>query len=103
MRLAAADHRLSDWESLLDELTPRQVTVLQAFQQIEQFGEARADVRAAVTTAAICSSVRMSGQAVDPKDIYKMIAPDASRLKSSTHTPEQVANMIGRAKQKGAG
>jgi len=46
MRLAAQDHRLARWEELLDELTPRQVTVLQAFAQIEGWGKRADDFRA---------------------------------------------------------
>ena len=60
MRLAAQDHRLSKWEELLDELTPRQVTVLQAFAHLEGWGKRADDFRAAVSTSLTMAS--MSGK-----------------------------------------
>jgi hypothetical protein len=51
MRLAAQDHRLASWEDLLDELTPRQVTTLQAFAHIEGWGKRADDFRAAVSSS----------------------------------------------------
>ena len=102
MRLAAADHRLSQWEELLDELTPRQATTLAAFERIEKWGEEREDNRIAVAVAAICSAVSMSGQAVDPVKILEVLRPRRMESQEGFISPEQAASMMSRAKPKGS-
>lgn len=92
MRLAAADHRLARWEDLLDELTPRQVTVLQAFQQLDGFGEQRADVRAAVSATIVASGM---GAKVDAAKVMEAMSP-ANRPKAREMTPDQVARGMSR-------
>lgn len=57
MRLALSEGRLSRWEELLDELTPRQLVVLQAYYQVEPWGEARADLREAVMATSVAAAV----------------------------------------------
>jgi hypothetical protein len=44
MRLAAHDHRLADWETLLDTLTRRQLMVLKAFAEVEGWGKPADDI-----------------------------------------------------------
>lgn len=100
MRLAAADHRLARWEELLDELTPRQVTTLMAFERVEKWGEEREDNRTAIAVAAICQAVSMSGKPVDPAKILEVLRPRA-RPKDGYASPNQVAMMMARAKPKG--
>lgn len=92
MRLAAHDHRLADWETLLDELTPRQVTVLQAFQQLEGWGEQRQDTRAAIVATVTASAM---GAKVDPQKVLEAMSP-AHRPKPREMTPDQVAAGIRR-------
>lgn len=87
MRLAAADHRLSTWEQLLDELTPRQMTVLQAFDRIEKSGEERQDIRSAVCTAATAQA--FTGKQIDPQKILDVLRP--KNKKEKVVTPEQAA------------
>jgi hypothetical protein len=100
MRLAASDHRLANWEELLDELTPRQVTTLQAFQRIERWGEEREDLRAAVGIATIASAVSMSGKPVDPQKIFEVLQPERTKPDDGCVSPNQVAAMMARAKPK---
>jgi hypothetical protein len=99
MRLAAADHRLSRWEELLDELTPQQITTLMAFERVEKWGEEREDNRTAVAVAAICQAASMSGKPVDPSRILEVLRPRA-RPKDNYASPNQVASMMARAKPK---
>jgi hypothetical protein len=96
MRLAAGDHRLSTWEKLLDELTPRQLTVLQAFHRIERSGEERQDIRAAVCTAATAQA--FSGKQVDPQKILDVLRP--KNKKETVVTPNQAAASMSRLRQK---
>lgn len=49
MRLGLAVGR-PDWENLAKELTPYQIQVWRAYEQIEPFGERRADMRMAMNT-----------------------------------------------------
>lgn len=49
MRLGLAVGR-PDWENLAKEMTPYQIQVWRAYEQIEPFGERRADMRMAVQT-----------------------------------------------------
>ena len=56
MRLAAHDHRLADWQALLDTLTRRELTILKAFAQIEGWGKFGDDHRAAVQTTILGSA-----------------------------------------------
>jgi hypothetical protein len=73
MRLAAQDHRLSSWEDLLDELTPRQVTTLQAFAHIEGWGKRADDFRAAVSTSLTMAS--MSGKVPEMGKVMTAFRP----------------------------
>ena len=100
MRLAAADHRLSRWEDLLDELTPRQVVTLQAFERIERFGEERKDARTAIAVATVASAVSMSGKTIDPQKILDVLRPKRTKPEK-TVSPNQAAAMMARAKPKG--
>jgi len=97
MRLAAQDHRLSKWEELLDELTPRQVTVLQAFAQIEGWGKRADDHRAAVQTTIL-------GSAWGAKTDYGKVA-DAFRPQDKPQpremTPDEVAAGMRRVRHGG--
>ena len=99
MRLAAADHRLAQWEELLDELTPRQATTLMAFERVEKWGEEREDNRLAMAVAAICQAVSMGGKPVDPTKILEVLRPRA-RPRDGYASPNQVASMMSRAKPK---
>ena len=81
MQLADREGRLSRWEEMLDELTPRQVIVLMAYQSLHPSGEEREDWRQAILTAAICSSVKFSGEAVDPADLLKLLKPPKAKKK----------------------
>jgi hypothetical protein len=99
MRLAAADHRLARWEELLDELTPRQVTTLLAFERVEKWGEEREDNRKAVEIASVCTAVSMSGKAVDPQKILEVLRPK-HRPDDGYTSPDHVARMMGKAKPK---
>jgi hypothetical protein len=92
MRLAAADRRLARWEELLDELTPRQVTVLQAFHQLEGFGESREDRRAAVSASVIASSM---GAKVDTGKLLAAMSP-ANAPKAKAMSPDEVARGMSR-------
>jgi len=92
MRLAAADRRLARWEELLDELTPRQVTVLQAFHQLEGFGESREDRRAAVSASVIASSM---GAKVDTGKLLAAMSP-ANARKAKALSPDEVARGMSR-------
>jgi hypothetical protein len=96
MRLAAADHRLSQWEDLLDELTPRQITTLAAFQRIETWGEEREDNRVAVAVSAICTAVSVGGRVIDPELILEMLKP--KKKPEGFSSPDQVAAMMARTK-----
>ena len=97
MRLAAHDHRLSTWEDLLDELTPAQVTVLQAFAKIEGWGKPADDHRAAVQTTIL-------GSAWGAKMEYGKVA-DAFRPQDKPQpremTPDEVAAGMRRVKHGG--
>lgn len=100
MRLAAADHRLSRWEELLDELTPRQLTTLAAFERIERWGEEREDNRMAIAIAAICQAVSFSGKPVDPQKILDVLRPKKSHPQDGYASPDKVAQLMARAKPK---
>ncbi len=92
MRLAAADRRLARWEELLDELTPRQVTVLQAFHQLEGFGESREDRRVAVSASVIASSM---GAKVDTGKLLTAMSP-ANAPRARAMSPDEVARGMSR-------
>ena len=97
MRLAAADHRLATWEDLLDELTPRQVTVLQAFAQIEGWGKPADDYRAAVETTILAGAW---GAKADFTKVQEAFRPqDKPRPKELS--PDEVARGIRRLKHGG--
>ncbi len=92
MRLAAADHRLARWEELLDELTPRQVTVLQAFHALEGWGEDRADKRAAIAASVVGGAM---GKKLDAQKILQAMAPHTAP-KAREMTPDEVARGMSR-------
>jgi len=69
---------------LLDELTPAQVSVLMAYEHMHPWGEDREDRRQAIMTAAICSSMSLSGQTIDPNDLLKMLKPTTGKKKSES-------------------
>jgi hypothetical protein len=97
MRLAASDHRLARWEDLLDELTPRQVTVLQAFAQIEGWGKPADDYRAAVETTILASAW---GGKPDFAKIQDAFRPQ-DRPKPKELTPDQIAQGMRRLQHGG--
>ena len=94
MRLAAADHRLTEWETVLDELTPRQVTVLQAFARIEGWGEVKADHRAAIQTTILASAW---GGKMEFSEIADAFRPQ-DKPQPREMTPDQVAKGMARLK-----
>ena len=94
MRLAAADHRLARWEELLDELTPRQVTVLQAFHSLEGWGQERHDKRAAIAASVVGGAM---GAKVDAQKIMQAMAPHTAP-KAKEMTPDEVARGMSRLK-----
>ena len=92
MRLAAADHRLARWEELLDELTPRQVTVLQAFHALEGWGEERHDKRAAIAASVVGGAM---GAKVDAQKVMQAMAPHTAP-KAKEMTPDEVGRGMAR-------
>lgn len=60
-----------DWETLLDELTPRQLNVLMTYAAIEPFGEERADLRSAVHTTRLMEALGAKG--VEPADLARYL------------------------------
>lgn len=82
MLLAEHEGRLTHWEDLLDELTSRQIAVLMAYRKLHPWPEDREDKRQAIMAAAICSAVSMSGKAVDPNDLLKLLQPARAKTKA---------------------
>lgn len=97
MRLAAADHRLATWEDLLDELTPRQITVLQAFARIEGWGKPADDYRAAVGATILASAW---GGKPDFSKVQEAFRPQ-DKPKPREMTPDEVARGMRRLKHGG--
>jgi len=64
---------LARWEELLDELTPRQVTTLQAFAQIEGWGKRADDFRAAVSSTLAVAS--LTGKNPDMTKVMQAYRP----------------------------
>lgn len=84
MEIALSENRVSQWEDLLDELQPRQLTVLQAFYKICPWGDRRADLReatmASVVAHALHSFAGGRGEPIDPNKLKDYLAkPDDSR------------------------
>lgn len=98
MRLAAQDHRLSKWEELLDELTPRQVTTLQAFAQIEGWGKRADDFRAAVSSTLAVAS--LTGKAPDMAKVIQAYRP-IDTPKPREMSPDDLVKGIKRMKVTG--
>jgi hypothetical protein len=98
MRLAAQDHRLAKWEELLDELTPRQVTVLQAFAQIEGWGKRADDFRAAVSSTLAVAS--LTGKNPDMAKVIQAYRP-IDTPKPREMSPDDVVKGIKRMKVTG--
>ncbi len=63
MRIALSEGRLTKWRDLYDELTPQDVAILDAYHQLEPWGDMRDDLRHAVMTASIVAS--FSGHKMD--------------------------------------
>jgi len=97
MKLAAHDHRLADWETLLDTLTRRQLTVLKAFAQIEGWGKPADDYRAAVQTAIVSSAW---GGKPDFSKVQEAFRPQ-DKPKPREMTPDEVARGMRRLKHGG--
>jgi hypothetical protein len=95
MRLAAQDHRLATWEDLLDELTPRQVTTLQAFAHIEGWGKRADDFRAAVATSLTMAS--MSGKVPEMGKVMTAFRP-MDKPKPKELSPDELVKGIKRMK-----
>lgn len=70
MRLALSEGRLSKWKELRDELTPRELTELIAFWDLEPWGDRRADIRSALMAATISAS---NGLEVDLEKLMNYI------------------------------
>lgn len=95
MELALAEGRLSRWEDLLDELTPRQLTVLQAYYKIAPWGERRADLREAVMATAISCALSLSpvsGQ--QASDRVEILAGYLGGDEKQTASPNAAAAMM---------
>lgn len=77
MRIAEHEGRLSEWETLLSELDPRQIVVLMAYRQIHPWPDDLENKRWAIGTAAICTAVSKSmsvnGKECDPNDLLRVL------------------------------
>ena len=97
MKLAAHDHRLADWETLLDTLTRKQLTVLKAFAQIEGWGKPADDYRAAVGATILASAW---GGKPDFSKVQEAFRPQ-DKPKPREMTPDEVARGMRRLKHGG--
>lgn len=97
MRLAAHDHRLADWETLLDTLTRRQLMVLKAFAEVEGWGKPADDRRAAVETTILSSAW---GGKSDYMKVHEAFRPQ-DKPKPKELSPDQVAKGMRRLKHGG--
>lgn len=97
MRLAMALGR-HDWEQLLEEMTPRQVAVWQVAEQVQPWGERRADVRAAMNTLLLIQEVRAGNGHEVPRDtaveIIKALTTYATEEQDEVASPEEVAAIL---------
>lgn len=74
MRIALSEGRISRWGEVLSELTPHDLQVIQAYYQVEPWGEDRADLREATMAALVAGA--MSGAEVDPNDLKNYLSTD---------------------------
>lgn len=90
MRLALAEGRLTKWRDLLDELTPRDLTILDAYSRIEPWGDRRDDLRVAVMTAFLASA--SSGQEIDPNLLTKYLADPLELLGEKSKAGQRIVS-----------
>lgn len=88
MRLALSENRLTKWRQLYDELTPRDLAELEAYQRLEPWGDIRDDARMAIMTAAVIAAV--TGQEIDIAALANYMGSDEEKVAS----PDSVAAMM---------
>lgn len=93
MQLAEKENRLSRWEDLLDELTPRQIIVLMAQRRLQPWPCDLENRRWAIGTAAICTAVSVGGKECDPNDLLKLLRNE-SKTDVKTVSPNAAAAMF---------
>jgi len=98
MNLALSVGQL-DWEPLLDELTPQQLAVLQAHQELNPTGERRQDLRHAHLVSIIANLVRSKDDThVEPADaLAHFLGTLKGKRKPRAIGPDAAAAMIGKA------
>jgi hypothetical protein len=87
MRIALSEGRITKWRELYHELTPRDVAELNAYFQLEPWGEVRADMREAVMTSAILAG---QGHKIEPAELCKYLRDEEEKEQS----PNAVAAMM---------
>lgn len=92
MRIAHSEGRLSKWEDLLDELDGRQLQVLQAFYQVEPWGDERADLREATMAAVLVKA--FNGAEVDPNKLAHYLGSESEE--AELVSPNKAAGMMRR-------
>jgi hypothetical protein len=90
MRLALAEGRVTKWRALYDELTPRDIAELDAFYQLEPWGDARDDVRHAVMTSTLVAAI--SGRKIDALLLSRYLGNGVQEV-----TPDAMSEMMRRA------
>lgn len=98
LRKLARESGREDWWNLADEMTPFQVAVLQVQEELSPTGEERADMRAAVNTAVLASTMaKISDRGMD--DIMRSLTTytefDRTRAEKHVASPAQAAAIFG--------
>ncbi len=89
MRLALSEGRITKWQELRNELTPRELTELIAFWSLEPWGDRRADIREALMTAVIVSAT--NGEKIDLDRLTNYMDPDESRSTTGEYSSPNAA------------
>jgi hypothetical protein len=92
MRIALSEGRLTKWEDLLDELDARQLQVLQAYYQVEPWGDERADLREATMAAVVAHA--FSGAKIDPNKLAHYMSDESEE--AELVSPTKAATMMRR-------
>lgn len=94
IRLALSVGR-TDWQNLAKEHTPYELSVLQAYERIEPFGERRADMRMATQTLVMVQSNLSRPMSEDEsRELIDALMGYAEREEPKKISPNQAVQML---------